>query len=181
MIDLNQCIAGNKRAWDAFVETHAKGIYSTVLRVFRTRVPCPDPADVMDVAQNVFIRLVKDDYKLLRSFDPNRASLKTWLTVVTRSTALDFLKSGFYGATLHLVGVEDVEDFGKNDPPWPPGMDIPPSLLTSRQEMVLRMLFEDDCGTDDVAEVLGVDRQTVRSLKHQALERLRIHFSPECA
>ena len=181
MTDLKRCLEGDKRAWDAFVDEHTNDIYCTVLRIFRTRVPCPDPADVMDVTQNVFVRLVKNDYKLLRSYNPEKAGMRTWLTIITRSTTLDFLKSGFYGARIKLITDEEVEEQGRNDPPWPKGVDIPKKLLTPRQEMVLRMIFEDDCGTDDVAKILGVNRQTVRSIKHQALTRLRDHYSPECA
>lgn len=180
MVDLNKCIAGDKQAWDDFVDSHAAGIYSTALRVFRNKAPCPDPADVMDVTQNVFMRLVQNNYKLLRQFDPGRASLKTWLVVITRSTALDFFKNGFYGARLQLIE-DDVEGIASNDPPWPHGVDIPPGLLTARQELIIRLLYDENCGTDDVASILGIHRQTVRSMKHQALERLRNHFSTECA
>jgi DNA-directed RNA polymerase specialized sigma24 family protein len=40
------------------------------------------------------------------------------------------------------------------------------------------MLFDREMSVEEVAVVLGVNAQTVRSTKHKALSRLREHLSP---
>ena len=55
-------------------------------------------------------------------------------------------------------------------------LDLPPGLLSRRQGTVLRLLFQDDLDTDEVARTLDIHPKTVRSLKQNALARLRHHF-----
>ena len=79
-------IAGRKPAWDGFVERYAGLIVSAIRRVIGPG------GEVDDIAQDVFLRLCKDDYRLLRQFDPARAGLTTWLTIVARSVAHDAIR-----------------------------------------------------------------------------------------
>ena len=61
--------------------------------VFRTALAITGDQDAAcDLLQVVFLRLFRNDARLLRSYDPVRASLTTWLTIVTRSTTLDILR-----------------------------------------------------------------------------------------
>jgi RNA polymerase sigma-70 factor (ECF subfamily) len=41
------------------------------------------------------------------------------------------------------------------------------------------MLYEGDMDVAEVAQKLGVDPQTVRSMHHKAMLKLRAHFGPE--
>ena len=50
------------------------------------------PDDSNDIAQDVFVRLCKDNCRLLKQFDPQRAGLKTWLGVVSSSVTIDHLR-----------------------------------------------------------------------------------------
>jgi RNA polymerase sigma-70 factor (ECF subfamily) len=170
--DLDACLRGDKRAWDAFVERYARVIFAAVQRVMRARRRT-DPADVEDVAQDVFVRLVRDDYRLLRSYDAGRSSLTTWLTIISRSVAIDHVRR----RALPTVPLKEAADAA--EPPAPPAaeaLDLPEGLLTPRQRLVLRMLFEERMAVSEAAEALGVDAQTIRSTKHKAVSRLRGHF-----
>ena len=86
-IDLRALAAGNKRAWDAFVAAAAPLINAVVRRTLATYRLSED--DVMDAAQDVFVRLCANDFRLLKTYDPARAGLSTWLAVVARSAAVD--------------------------------------------------------------------------------------------
>jgi DNA-directed RNA polymerase specialized sigma24 family protein len=99
----------------------------------------------------------------------------TWLTVVARSMALDHLR--------RRLAEEPIEGHQHRlsapaEPP-PPGASTPPvheGLLTPRQKLVLHLLFDEEMSVSQVAEMLGVEEQTVRSTKHKAIEQLRKHF-----
>src|SRR5438445_4648394 len=81
--DLDALIGGDKGAWDAFVRRYAALIMAAV------RAVAQDGGEAEDLTQEVFIRLCKDGFHLLKTYDPARAGLTTWLTIVARSTARD--------------------------------------------------------------------------------------------
>jgi RNA polymerase sigma-70 factor (ECF subfamily) len=165
-VDLQACASGDKRAWDAFVDRYAGVIVAAVRRAAGTPSA---PEDVDDAVQDVFVRLVKDDFRLLRAFDPARASLPTWLTIVARSVTRDRLRRRRTPA-VSLDGLGDVAAPPRpRDVPDLPRLDV----LTARQRFVLHLLYERDLDVADVARLLGVDAQTIRSTRHKALERLR--------
>ena len=177
--DLKACLRGEKRAWDAFVERHARVIFAAVQRALRVHAPRAGAEDVQDAAQELFVRLVKDDFRLLRSYDPSRAGLTTWLTVVARSTAIDHARK----RRLETTGLDHAADVA--DPAPPPtaaearateAVGIPEGLLSPRQQLILRMLFDEGMAVEQVAEALGVEAQTVRSTQHKAILKLRRHF-----
>ena len=50
---------------------------------------------------------------------------------------------------------------------------IPRNLLTARQASIMALLYEQELDVSDVAELLGITEQTVRSAHHKAITRLR--------
>lgn len=171
--DLDAVLAGQKAAWDRYVENYAGIIFSVALRLLRMRTGSADSDEARDITQDVFLKLVKDDFRLLATFDPSRASMSTWLTVVTRSTAMDHLRKPL--RRFETVALDD-ELPARQDEVADDFPEIPESLLSDRQRQILDMLYARDMDVADVAVALGVQAQTVRSLKHQALTRLRRHF-----
>lgn len=173
-IDLRTLLNGDKRAWDRFVTAAAPLINAVARRALASYRLSED--DVMDAAQDVFVRLCANDYRLLKTYDAARASLSTWLAVVARSAAIDHARRRRQ-ATLPIdevpeasLGVEDrhVEK-----------LKIPQGLLTERQILVMKCLYDEEKDVSEVAKLLNVDAQTVRSTHHKALLRLRAHFQKE--
>lgn len=169
-VDLEALSRGDKQAWDRFVKRYARVIFAAVQNRLG-RSARPDEVD--DVAQEVFLRLCKADYRLLRNYDPARSALTTWLTVVASSTAIDHLRRR-KPAELDLDGVP--EDRLAVEPRLPARVRIPAGLLSPRQALVLELLYRRDLEVGDAAEIMGVKRQTVRSMHHKALAKLRTHF-----
>jgi len=174
-IDLNACIAGDREAWDAFVERYSGVIYAAVHRTMRAGAR-RSRTSIEDPVQDVFVRLIRNDYRLLRSYDPQRSALATWLTLIARSVAIDHLRKKRLAAG-PLPDLEPIDD-GASRPPDPSAPEPPLHVLSRRQALVLRMLFDEDLSVPEVAARLGVDEQTVRSTKHKALTRLRARMVP---
>ncbi len=176
-VDLQAMIDGDKPAWDQFVDRHSGVIFAAVKRTLQTRGGGVGGRDLEDSVQDVFVRLVRDDFRLLRRYDPQRASLSTWLTIVARSATIDCLRK----RRIDTVALEDrapaatrvraADDAASGEP-------LPLHLLTERQRIVLRMLFDEDMTVAEAAGLIGVSEQTIRSTKHKALSRLREHLSP---
>jgi RNA polymerase sigma-70 factor (ECF subfamily) len=171
--DLGALLDGNKAAWDRFVARHAAVIFAAVRRRL---VPAGRTSDAEDVVQDVFVKLCQNDFRLLRSYDASRAKITTWLTVIANSAAIDHLRR-------LRRRTEDIEAQPEAvlavDPVIPEKVKIPDGLLSPRQALVLELLYRRDMTPGEAAEVIGIDPQTVRSMHHKALVKLRGHFQAE--
>ncbi|HXQ51053.1 MAG TPA: sigma-70 family RNA polymerase sigma factor [Stellaceae bacterium] len=167
-IDLGALIRGEKSAWDAFVRRYAGLILSAVRAVARDR------SDIEDLVQEVFARLCKDDYRLVKAYDPARAGLTTWLTVVARSTARDALRRRHPMVTpIDAVPEAQLAVEDRHVEP----IKLPDELLSPRQKLVLSMIYDKDMDVSEIALALKIDPQTVRSTHHKAMVKLREHFA----
>ena len=165
---LAELLAGDKRSWDSFVRRYAALIVAAVRGV------ATNSGDIEDLTQEVFVRLCKDGFRLLRTYDATRASLSTWITIVARSTARDALRR----RRPPSVPIETVpEAYLKVDAVEPlPKLKLPDALLSPRQREILGMLYDEEMDVAEIATALGIDPQTVRSAHHKAMLKLRAHF-----
>jgi len=173
---LAKCLQGQKWAWDAFVQRYAGVIMAAVQRILSSRGLAADLPTAQDISQDVFVRLIKDDFRLLRTYDPNRASLSTWLTVIARSSAIDFLRRRQL-PTVPLDQAAPIASPAQAPEPSSAAERLPAGLLSPRQKLILHLLFDRQMDTPAIAKLLGVSAQTVRSTRHKAIERLRKHFA----
>ena len=164
-------LSGDGAAWEGFVRRYGGLIVAAVRGI------APTHRDVEDLAQEVFVRLCKDDFRLLRSYDPERAGLSTWLTIVARSTARDALRRR-RADTVPIdavpeaqLAVDAVEPTQK--------LKLPEALLSPRQREILAMLYDREMDVAEIARALGIDPQTVRSAHHKAMLKLRAHFKAD--
>ena len=166
--ELEALARGEKGAWETFVGRYAGLVVAAVRGVAR------EAAEIEDLVQEVFLRLCRDDFRLLRTYDPARAQLSTWITIVARSTARDALRR-------HRPVVVPIEAVPESrlavDPVEPVRrLKLPEALLSPRQREILTMLYDREMEVAEVATALGIDRQTVRSAHHKAMVKLRAHF-----
>jgi RNA polymerase sigma factor (sigma-70 family) len=167
--ELDALARGDKGAWEAFVRRYAGLVVAAVRGVAR------EPAEVDDLAQEVFLRLCKDDFRLLRSYDPARAGISTWITIVARSTARDAMRR--YRPV--LMPIDAVPEGRLAVDPIEPAqkLKLPEALLSPRQREILTMLYDREMEVAEIAEALSIDPQTVRSAHHKAMVKLRAHFN----
>ncbi len=168
---MDELLRGEKEAWRRFVRRYAGLVVAAVRGVAR------EAGEVEDLTQEVFLRLCKDDFRLLRGYDPARAGLSTWITIVARSTARDAMRR-YRPVSVPIEAVP--EGRLAIDPIEPvPKLKLPEALLSPRQRQILTMLYDRDMEVSEVAAALGIDPQTVRSAHHKAMIKLRAHFRAE--
>ena len=63
--------------------------YNRVLNYASARLPCR--MDAEDICEDVFERVLT----CLDAFDPDRASMSTWIFVITRNCVIDFSNQGY--------------------------------------------------------------------------------------
>ncbi|MBV8188405.1 MAG: hypothetical protein JOY64_06575 [Alphaproteobacteria bacterium] len=84
-VALPALLSGHKPTWDAFV----RAAVPLVMAVVHRALPCHRRSEeaVAEAVQKVFVDLSANDFRLLKNFDPARASLSTWLAVISWSRA----------------------------------------------------------------------------------------------
>ena len=131
------------------------------------------PCGIEEVVQEVWFRLIKDDFRLLRAFTPQRAKLGRWLNVVAESVALDYLRKRKpdtipLGEAPDIADPRAISDYG---------VDFPDGLLTPCEERILRLSFGKELTPTEIAERSNMSRASVGMRKSIALNKLRRYFA----
>ena len=172
--DLDGCLTGDKLSWERFMENYDRVIRRAVQWTLKSRSEkFAAAAEVDDVVQDVYFRLIRSTYKLLKTYDAKRSSLTTWLCVVSRSAALDYLRNQKY---MPHCDIDDMDLAAPLSHPEDGYLNLPHDILTPRQIYVLHLSFEKDLPTNDIAALMDVHPQTVRSLRNSAIMRLRDYY-----
>jgi RNA polymerase sigma-70 factor (ECF subfamily) len=80
---IDRCLKKEPGAWNDFVERYMGLIYHVIHHVSHARSLVLSAADIEDIAAEIFLGIVDDDYGVLRRFKGTSA-LPTYLTVVAR-------------------------------------------------------------------------------------------------
>ena len=172
-VDIDKLTQGNKKAWDLFVEQISPLLLHIVKK---TLIHYHQPtADISDFLQDIFIHFYKDNFHVLKLYDPKHSQFSTWCGVIARNKVIDRLRK-------KSVSTIPLDDEHEKQPVVVPvnqseKIEIPLELLSNRQRLVIRLIYEKDMDVSEVAKMLSISQQTVRSLRHKALSKLREHFN----
>lgn len=84
---IHRLLAKKSGSWNDFVDRYLSLIYHAIHHTAHLRSARLTPEDVEDIAAEVLVQLVNNDYKALREFKGS-ASLSTYLTVIARRTCV---------------------------------------------------------------------------------------------
>lgn len=87
---LKRCLNREPGSWNDFVDRFLSLIYHTIGYTAHLRSARLAPEDVEDIAAEVLLRIVSDNFKVLREFR-KESSLATYLTVVARRICVNEL------------------------------------------------------------------------------------------
>ena len=80
---LDRCLRKEPGAWNDFVDRYMGLVYHVIHHVSHARSLVLSDADIEDIAAEILLEIVDNDYGVLRRFKGN-SSLPTYLTVVSR-------------------------------------------------------------------------------------------------
>jgi RNA polymerase sigma-70 factor (ECF subfamily) len=169
---------GDVRAFEVLVTRHRKPIYNFILRFVR------DAAQAEDVMQETFLRLIKgaDNYE-------KQAKFTTWMYTIARNLCVDQARRGKHRKAASLdapIGEDEgatLLDMVSDGTPGAEGKTIQRELalrmkkaiesLPEEQREIFLLREVSDLQFNEIAQVVGVSENTVKSRMRYALEKLR--------
>jgi RNA polymerase sigma-70 factor, ECF subfamily len=170
-IYLLQRIAGGDR--DAFRRFYDR--YATLAFTFALRL-LGSPSDAEDLVQEIFLQI----WRQAQSYSPERGSPEAWLITITRSRAIDKLRSSHRGGMAIVTPDEQsqVERAASAERPTRATevkLTVQSVLakLPEAQRLVLELAYFDGLTQTEIAARLGEPLGTVKTRIRAGLERLR--------
>jgi RNA polymerase sigma-70 factor, ECF subfamily len=177
-------IADDPAAWRTFHELYAVALLDDILRV-RRRFPALISADdACDIRADLCLQLLSSDKRRLRQFDPRHGtSLRSWLGVLARHAAFDFLRQRRRQPTLPWRGEEraSLESLSSDAPDAftvCASRELARLLaslvagLSERDQQFVELYFYEGLDPEQTAERLGICVGTVYSKKHKIRARI---------
>lgn len=162
--------ARDKPALSELYERHAGLLMSVGYRVLNNR------HDAEDLIHDVILEL----WKKAENYDPARSTVKSWLVLVTRSRAIDRIRS-LSVARAHAMVAYHEESSVKQ--PHGPEKSLEAALvraavhsLDEAQRTVLNLHYFDGLTCKDIAERLDMPLGTIKSRLRAAVKTLRTTF-----
>lgn len=174
---LHRCLDGDRSAWNTLVTRFSRLVVSRVGRTF-AQFDRPDlQAQADDVAQDVFVSLLEDDYRTLRTLrDPAR--FPGWLARVARNKAVDVLRQ------------KPARPGALGDPPPPENATYPDpqtddaeaarhalarealESLEDRDRLIVELFYFEKRRYREIAQMLNIAENTVASRLYRVKRRL---------
>ncbi len=162
-------LRGNQKAWHYLIN-HYTPLMLSIISPILGKEYCHESADIV---QETFAQLCDNNFNLLTNYEPNKASLGTWLVIICKCRCIDWLRKK-RPPTIPLdenMTLTADEETTSTEP-----LDYPKSLLSDREKTVMTLYFDFELTVKEIASYLSIKEQTVRSLRHKAISKLRDYF-----
>ena len=162
--------AGQTAALGILYDRHAGLVYGIALKVLE------NPQEAEDLTQDIFLNFVK-----IGSYDPSRGSLRTYLAILTRSRAVDRVRSRSntrellkkWGHSREEETATDslLEKVSRSEQ----SQEVKAALaqLSEEQQQILRMAYYDGLSQSEIANQLEIPLGTVKARARRGLLKLR--------
>jgi len=172
----------DERAWRTFHELYSSRLQGAISRVTRRFPQLTGTDHVDEIYGALCLRLLSDDKRRLRSFDPDRGTpLGAWLCALARNSAHDFLRHRQRQPWLGRLADDGSEIEPRSDAPdafsvyatrqEAERLEQLLSTLSERDQEFMRA-YLDGLEPEEIAGQLGISVSTVYSKKHKILARL---------
>ncbi|MGQ0428849.1 MAG: RNA polymerase sigma factor [Gammaproteobacteria bacterium] len=157
-----------EEAFERLVPAYRRRVFGLAYSVLRDR------AAAEDLAQEVFVKL----WRALPNYD-GRARLSTWIYAITRNAAISALRGRRRSVSISDPSVlEEVQAIASE-----PAVQDDPALwrqveaLPERQRQAVILYYQDERPVEEVAEMMGMPVNTVKTHLHRARANLAAALS----
>ncbi|MBI9079874.1 MAG: sigma-70 family RNA polymerase sigma factor [Pseudodesulfovibrio sp.] len=163
-------------SYDILFKEHSKLIFKLIHNFIKAKNIRLNNTEVDDIYQEIALKIFKNDY--LAKYNEEKSSFITWLNIICRTTTIDFYRKKMRWMEEILLDTSSLQAKGSIDSDI---FSLPTEVLTVRQTEVITLFFKEGLIACEIATALGITARTVRSIKFQALERLRNHYETSAA
>ncbi len=175
---LDRCLRHEPGAWNDFVDRYMGLIYHVIHHVSHSRSLVLTPDDVEDIAAEIFLAIVDNDYAVLRRFK-GQSSLPTYLTVISRRVCILEVVKRFREAELgharaHRSAIPN-DDSSAEVEPIIAAEEVSRMLedLPEREANVVRLYHLKYLNYRQIGKQLGIAENTVGPILAKARKNLR--------
>jgi RNA polymerase sigma-70 factor (ECF subfamily) len=175
---IDRCLRKEPGAWNDFVDRYMGLIYHVIHHVSHARSLVLSAADIEDIAAEIFLGIVDDDYGVLRRFKGTSA-LPTYLTVVARRICVKEVIKRHREAELGHTNAHRaiVEDESRDHPAesiaTAEEVDRMLENLPEREAEVVRLYHLKYLNYRQISKQLGIAENSVGPILAKARQRLR--------
>lgn len=176
---LRRCLNKERGAWNDFVDRFLGLVYHVIhYTAYHRSVPL-QPEDVEDVAAEVMLAIVADDYSVLRQFR-GQSSLATYLTVITRRMCIHALGKRISGKE-SLDGQTERKAKATPEKAMENKEEVVRLLkrLPSRERRVVRLRYLEGRSYEEIATKLDLPVNSIGPLLSRAKKLLRASAKAE--
>jgi RNA polymerase sigma-70 factor (ECF subfamily) len=175
-------LTNDERAWRTFHELYSNRLLGAISRVTRRFPQLTGTDHVDEIYGTLCLRLLSDDKRRLRSFDPGRGTpLGAWLCTLARNSAHDFLRDRQRQPWLARLADDGADAEPRSDAPdafnvcatreQAEQLEELMTTLSERDQEFLRAYLQ-GLEPEEIANTLNISVSTVYSKKHKILSRL---------
>lgn len=173
---IGRCLGREPGAWKDFVDRYVGLIYHVIQHVAQARSRLVSQADMEDIAAEILLRIVDDDYEILRQYK-GVSSLPTYLTVIARRTCVKEMvkrqrEAELSHASAHRANVSDasgeVEAIATAEE-----VDRMLEELPEREAEAVRLYHLQFMNYREIGKRLGIPEASVGPILSKARKRLR--------
>jgi RNA polymerase sigma-70 factor (ECF subfamily) len=157
-----ECVQAGRgqEAFERLVPAYRRRVFGLAYSILRDR------AAAEDLAQEVFVKL----WQALPRYD-GRAQLSTWIYAITRNAAVSALRARRRSVSLSDAAVmSEVEALGAEPAAEPGDPELRRRIesLPEKQRQAVTLYYLDERTVEEVAEMMGLPANTVKTHLHRA-------------
>ncbi|MGZ3355288.1 MAG: RNA polymerase sigma factor [Isosphaeraceae bacterium] len=173
---IDRCLGREPGAWNDFVDRYVGLIYHVIQHVAQARSRLVSQADMEDIAAEILLRIVDDDYEILRQYK-GVSSLPTYLTVIARRTCVKEMVKRQREAELSHASAhrENVSDASGEVEAIATAEEVDRMLeeLPEREAEAVRLYHLQFMNYREIGKRLGIPEASVGQILSKARKRLR--------
>ena len=175
---IRRCLHHETGAWNDFVDRFLGLVYHVVQHTADMRSFPLKSQDKEDVAAQVLLHIVENDYAALKQFR-GRSSLAAYLTVIARRTCVQQLARRSAAAEAqHRHAAAQAEE-APEPPRTKPGLETLEEVskllkkLPTRERTVVRLFYLDGKSYEEISTQLNIPVNSVGAILSRARKKLR--------
>jgi RNA polymerase sigma factor (sigma-70 family) len=165
---------------EQLVNALLKGIVNAVRKAFHLYLYPASPEEIEDNCQQIILLLIDDDYRRLCSYDSDKSSFQTWLTIVVRHHISNYIQ--------RQKKMSSIDDLSPDSLISQPSQEATLILeserqilqevinqLSQREQELLEFFFKERLTVEEVAIRMGMKVNSVYRRKHAVIQKIRMY------